>query len=97
MATIELITSPTCPYCPAAKKAIPAFVNMLRHEGMEVEYAQYSTDTEEGAKKMQEYDVNSVPTVVVKGSAHSLMLESYSYPNLQQACLVADGKKPLKK
>lgn len=97
MATIELFTSPTCPHCPPAKALVTATVQKMRAEGMKVEFASLDTSTPQGREKAAKYEIYAVPTAVVLGEKHSLLLEGISENGLREACLVADGKKELKR
>ncbi len=88
MAIIELFTSPTCPHCPPAKKAL---VETARKAG--VELTEYSTATPQGIQKAREYGVASVPTAIVVGEKRSFILDAFNEATVKEACLVADGKK----
>ncbi|MFH1107481.1 MAG: thioredoxin family protein [Candidatus Micrarchaeota archaeon] len=95
MATIELFTSPTCPYCPPAKKALSEAAEALKAEGLEVEYVNYDTRSPEGLRKAREYDIMSVPAAIVCGSRHKFLLDAFNLPTVREACLVADGRKDM--
>jgi predicted DsbA family dithiol-disulfide isomerase len=64
-AIVELFTSPTCPHCPPAKKALEE----IARERSDFTLVSYSTMTPEGQLKAAEYGVESVPTAVISGPA----------------------------
>lgn len=59
---LEIFTSKNCPYCPKALNAIDEAVNEL---GDNIDLHKY--DIEEDIDKVKEYDIMSVPTIVVNG------------------------------
>ena len=65
---IEIFTSPTCPHCPNAKKAVMKFA-----EGKDfIKVVETSTATNDGQRRARTYDVRSVPT---------LFITSQNYPD----------------
>jgi glutaredoxin len=65
-AKIEVFTSPTCPHCPSAKKAVMKFA-----EGKDyIKIVETSTATHEGQKRARQYEVRSVPTLFVTSSSY---------------------------
>ncbi len=81
---IELFTSPTCPYCPAAKKVAKEVVgemnggekNLVKNAGgtgdsekkVLVELREYDTWEETGQAKAREYGIMAVPSIIVSGA-----------------------------
>ena len=63
---IEIFTSPTCPHCPSAKKAVMRFA-----EGKEyIKVVETSTATHDGQRRARQNGVRSVPTLFVTSSAY---------------------------
>ena len=60
--TLEVFTSKNCPYCP---KAIEVANEAVKELGSDVDYKQY--DIDENMDKVREYQIMSVPTIVVNG------------------------------
>jgi len=60
---LEVFTKQDCPYCPKAVKAAEEAVEVL---GDDVEYIKY--DIAEHMDKVREYEIMSVPTMVVNGN-----------------------------
>lgn len=60
--TLEVFTSKNCPYCP---KAIEAANEAVKELGSDVDYKHY--DIDESMDKVREYQIMSVPTIVVNG------------------------------
>jgi protein-disulfide isomerase len=65
-AKIQLFSSPTCPHCPHAKKAI---MNVLKKRD-DAKLIELSTATQVGRKKANLYGVRGVPTLFVSGPGH---------------------------
>jgi len=63
MPLIEIFTSPTCPYCPAAK----ALVDMVAKAQEDVTVVEHTPMTAEGRKRSKEFGITSVPTIHVSG------------------------------
>ncbi len=59
---LEVFTSHSCPHCP---KAIAVAEEVVPEFGDSVEYEHYSV--EENMDKVQEYQIMSVPTLVING------------------------------
>jgi predicted DsbA family dithiol-disulfide isomerase len=64
-AIVELFTSPTCPHCPPAKKALEE----VAKERSDFTLAVYSTMTQEGQLKAEQYGIEGVPTAIISGPA----------------------------
>jgi len=64
-AKVYLFTSPTCSYCPSAKR----FLGEFKRERDDFDAIELSTATPEGQKKAQKYNVMSVPTFIIRGPA----------------------------
>jgi len=58
---IEIFTSPTCIYCPQAKKTVEEVVDE------DITVVEHSAATPEGRKRAQEFGIQSVPTIFVSG------------------------------
>ncbi len=65
-ATVYLFTSPTCPYCPAAK----SFIREFKKTRNDFVLKELSTATPEGRKQAQKFGVMSVPTFIIKGPGY---------------------------
>jgi glutaredoxin len=89
-AKIEIFTSPTCPYCPGAVKAAREFA-----KGNDVQVVENSTATMQGSKRAEEYDVRSVPTLVITGPGSSERIGYVGIPSqsgLKKMVNIALGK-----
>ena len=62
-AIIEIFTSPTCIYCPGAKKIVAEVAD----ETANVAVFEHSSATEEGRKRANEFGIQSVPTIFISG------------------------------
>ncbi len=60
--TLEVFTSHSCPYCPVA---VEVAEKVMQNFGDEVEYSHLNVD--ENMDKVREYQIMSVPTVVING------------------------------
>ena len=60
--TLELFTSKNCPYCP---KAVTTAKEAVKELGNDVNYKHF--DVDENKDKVKEYQIMSVPTIVVNG------------------------------
>ena len=58
---IEIFTSPTCIYCPAAKKIVEEVA------GKDITVVEHSSATPEGRRRASEFGIQSVPTIFVSG------------------------------
>jgi len=65
-AKIYLFTSPTCPHCPAAKKALHEFKNTRD----DISFSEYPTYTKTGRKMARKYSIMSVPTIIIDGPGY---------------------------
>ena len=101
MAKIELFTSPTCPYCPGAKKvAAQVTAELNNQKENSVEFEEYDTYTETGGSKASEYGIMAVPSIYVSGSAikEKILFEGApAKKDLLAAVEMADGKRALEK
>ncbi|AEH07563.1 thioredoxin family protein [Methanothermococcus okinawensis] len=76
---IEVITSPQCPHCPAAKRVVEEVVKKVSCDDIEVKYIDATED--EGTVK--KYNIMAVPTIVIDeevafiGAPSSEELEKY--------------------
>ncbi len=95
--TVELFTSPTCPFCPVAKKTASEVVQSLASKGEEVELTEFSTATKQGMAKANEYGIAHVPELVVYGdSQEKILIEgSPSAQSLERAVRMAQGKEEI--
>lgn len=91
---IELFTSPTCPYCPAAKRVASESVGLLREKGEEIELNIFDVSTSLGSIKANEYGITHVPTLVVYAeTGQKILIEgSPAKESLQRAIRIAQGK-----
>lgn len=92
MTTIEIFTSPVCPHCPAAKETLKKFAvkNNLT-------FKEYSTYSKEGQKKVQQYNIMRVPTIIIKGNKETIgVVAQPTEEKLADALSVAEGTKELK-
>ncbi len=62
-AKVYLFTSPTCRFCPEAKKLMQEF----SRERDDFDYYELSTATQEGVSKARELEIMSVPTFIIQG------------------------------
>ena len=62
-AKIEIFTSPTCPHCPSAKRAVSDFAKNRD----DVKVVETSTATKKGSDRAMRFDVRGVPTIIVTG------------------------------
>jgi thioredoxin 1 len=62
-AKIEIFSSLTCPHCPSAVK----LVEEVSKERNDVEFVKYDVSTLEGSKRANQFNIMSVPTILVKG------------------------------
>ena len=62
-AVIEIFTSPTCIYCPGAKKTVAEVTKDLK----DIRVVEHNSATEEGRKRATEFGIQSVPTIFVSG------------------------------
>lgn len=60
---INVFTSPTCPHCPSAVKAVDGIKDEV--EGIIVE--ELSTATPKGQKLARKHNIMSVPTIIIEG------------------------------
>jgi len=65
---IEVFTSFTCPHCPSAIKATETLLEENPELVDKIEWEEVSTRTAEGARRAQDYGIQSVPTVIVTNS-----------------------------
>ncbi len=94
---IELFTSPTCPFCPGAKKTAEQVVENLANKGEEVELREFNTTTRQGAAKANEYGITHVPELVVyENSEKKILIEGApSLQSLERAIRMAQGKEEI--
>jgi len=62
---IEVFTSPTCPYCPAAVKATKGLFEKHNELKKDVAWKEVNTGTPAGASKARTYGISSVPTIII--------------------------------
>ena len=79
-AKIEVFTSPTCPHCPGAKKAVEEVVSKRD----DVSYRELSTVTKEGSEKAKAFQIYSVPTIFIKGPAVDEILAIRGVPSIEK-------------
>lgn len=100
MTLIELFTSPTCPYCPGAKKVVEQVVEEASSQEEKIDLQQFDTWSEEGGAKAAEYGVTAVPSIFVsgKGIPQKVFLEGApSKQDLLEAIEMAGGKRSVEK
>lgn len=90
---IELLTSPTCPNCPAAKKALSEY---SRERGIPLK--EFSTAKGFGKKWADKFGVTSVPSFVVYGEKRPILKTGApTRSELEHMVALADGKAEVKK
>lgn len=97
---IELFTSPTCPYCPAAKRTVEETVAELNLKKKPIELGEYDTYTLEGHEKAKDYGVQVVPSIFVSGSGikEKILIEGGpSKEELLEAIEMAEGRRKAEK
>lgn len=62
---IEIYTSPTCPYCPAALRMLQKAVGIYKEA---IEVTEVSVASSEGQQLAAVYDVQATPTIVIDGT-----------------------------
>ena len=92
-AEIEVFTSPTCPFCPGAKKA----VEEVAKERNDVSYSELNVATPEGSIKAREFEVFSVPTIFVRGPAVNEIMALKGIPSKEKLNELIDIGVGLKK
>ncbi len=97
MVTIELFTSPTCPYCPPAREIVYKVAMQLEKQGEDVTLNEYNVYAREGSVKASEYGITHVPEIVIYNNPEKkiIMGETPSYAKLEKAIRVAQGKEPM--
>ncbi len=65
-ATVYLFTSPTCPHCPAARR----FIDEFKGERDDFLVRHISVATSDGQRLSRKFNVQSVPTFIIKGPAY---------------------------
>ncbi|ASJ17375.1 glutaredoxin [Thermococcus chitonophagus] len=70
---IEVITSPTCPYCPIAMQMAREIAR--KYKGVEVR--ELSIATPEGRKKAIEHNIMGTPTILINGKVEFIGLPSF--------------------
>ncbi len=91
---VSLFTSPTCPFCPAAKKV----VDEIKQEREDVVVKEFNSATPEGREESQKRGILSVPTIFVEGPSHPETLGFQGAPSkkrLLQAIDISQGKESL--
>lgn len=61
---IEIYTSPTCPYCPAARRMLQKAVGIYKEA---INVTEVSVASPEGQKLALIYSIQATPTIVVDG------------------------------
>ena len=61
---IEIYTSPTCPYCPAAIRMLQKAIDIY---GKDLEVTKIDITTPEGGELAAYYEVQATPTIVMNG------------------------------
>ena len=64
---LEVFTSQSCPYCPMA---VEVAEQMVKEFGDDLDYQHL--DVNENMEKVREYEIMSVPTVVLEGKTVSI-------------------------
>lgn len=91
---ISLFTSPTCPFCPAAKKV----VDEVKQERKDIIVKEFDSGTPEGKVESMKHGIQSVPTIFVQGPKHPEVLGFRGAPSkkrLLQAVDITQGKESL--
>lgn len=90
---IELLTSPTCPNCPAAKKALSKY---SKESGIPLK--ELSTTKGFGKKWAEKFGVTSVPSFVVYGEKRPILKTGVpTRKELEHMVALSDGKAKAKK
>lgn len=89
-AKIEIFSSLTCPHCPSAIK----LVEEVSKERNDVDVIKHEINTLEGNKRASEFNIMSVPTIIVKGSNPEVigLRGLFSKKGLNKAIDVSLGK-----
>ena len=61
---IEIYTSPTCPYCPAAIRMLQKAIDIY---GKEIEVTKIDITTPNGEELATYYEIKATPTIVMNG------------------------------
>lgn len=62
---IEIYTSPTCPYCPAALRMLQKAVGIYKEA---IEVTEVSVSSPDGQELAALYNVQATPTIVINGT-----------------------------
>ncbi|PLW80451.1 hypothetical protein C0585_02550 [Candidatus Woesearchaeota archaeon] len=90
--TISVFTSPTCPHCPSAVN----LVKEVTKEDKAVKMIEYGAANPNTQKKAAELEVQSVPTIFVKGEGYEKNIGFRGTPSknsLIDAIKIAKGEK----
>jgi len=92
---IELFSSPTCPYCPRCI----TMLKELEQERNDIDAIYYSTLSEKGKTKLEEYNILTVPTFIITGPAitNKIGLKNPSKEKLNEAIDISLGLKQIKR
>lgn len=92
--TIEIFTSPTCPHCPSAK----TLAEEVGKEREDVTVLIRSSATPEGVARAQQFQIMSVPTIIITGPATEEVFGHQgtpSKPRLNELIDMSLGKKAI--
>ena len=78
-AIVEIFTSPTCIYCPSAKKIVGEIA-----DEQNITVFEHSAATEEGRKRAAEFGIQSVPTIFVSGPKTKEILAFRGIPSKEK-------------
>lgn len=94
---VELFTSPTCPYCPAAKQVASESVGSLREKGEEIELNIFDVSTPIGSSKAREYGITHVPEMIIYADpAKKILIEgAASKEGFERAVRMCQGKEAI--
>jgi len=95
---IEIYTSPTCPYCPAALRMLQKAIDIY---GNTIEVTKIDISTPDGQELAAFYDVQATPTIIMNGivkfrgetSESSLYDEIETYLEIDQIKKAAKRRK----
>lgn len=74
---VEIFTSPTCVYCPGAKKVLEE----VTKDSEDILVFEHSSATQEGRQRAQEFGISSVPTIFVSSPGNKEILAFQGIPS----------------
>ncbi len=86
---VELLTSPTCPHCPAAREILRRF---CKEKGLRL--VEISTATSKGQKWARKYGITGTPSFVIFGKVRPVLKTGVpSWEELEDMLALANGEK----